>query len=160
MHPSSWFDNLQYAVHLLTAKWTAKFLQKQSEFVITIFHYTVTQHYKMHVGTQNTSEGNALRTLVLNLCADVSVVCLLVATHQYVTESWLLGQDKKSKYDSGPKYSVCSAASRCVILLLVDNPFTFTHSFVVFCWATCFSAYTSIMWLTYMFLNYCTVVFV
>jgi hypothetical protein len=24
------------------------------------------------------------------------------------------------------------------VLDLVDNPFTFTHSFVIFCWATCF----------------------
>jgi hypothetical protein len=37
--------------------------------------------------------------------------------------------------------SFCSAASRCVIELLVDNPFTFTHLFVVFCWATCFGLY-------------------
>jgi hypothetical protein len=29
-------------------------------------------------------------------------------------------------------YSVCSAASRCVILLFVDNPFSILHTFVVF----------------------------
>jgi hypothetical protein len=36
---------------------------------------------------------------------------------------------------------VCSAASRCVILHFVDNPFTFTHLFVVFYWATCFGLF-------------------
>jgi hypothetical protein len=52
------------------------------------------------------------------------------------------------RHDEGINYAqqkivklVCSAASQCVILILVDNPFTFTHSFVVFCWATCFGLY-------------------
>jgi hypothetical protein len=28
---------------------------------------------------------------------------------------------------------LCSVASRCVILILVDNPDTFTHSHIIFC---------------------------
>jgi hypothetical protein len=59
----------------------------------------------------------------------------------------------------GFKSSVCSAASRCVILLLADNPFTFTHFFVASA-ELHVAAYTAIISLTYLFLNYCTKVLV
>jgi hypothetical protein len=45
------------------------------------------------------------------------------------------------------------------IELLVDNSFTFTHLFAVFCRVKCFGP-CAIIRLTYMFLNYCTAVLV
>jgi hypothetical protein len=38
--------------------------------------------------------------------------------------------------------TVCAITpSSALWTLLVDNPFTFAHSFVIFCWATCFGLY-------------------